>query len=79
MIHIKLFEDFKLKHIELQDVIDCIKNNGFVYSKSIKDYPEADGETPIKALSVDNDGLVTVDIDGKEYEIDLENIEKVDY
>jgi len=73
MIHIKLFEDFKLKHIKHQDIVDCIKNGGFVYAKSVKEYPEASIEEPIRPVSVDNDGLVTVDIDGQEYEVDLEN------
>jgi ribosome maturation factor RimP len=28
-------------------------------------------------MSVDDDGLITVEIDGKEYEVELKNVDKI--
>ena len=36
MKYIKLFEDFKFKNITQDDIIHCIKNNGYIYTKIIK-------------------------------------------
>lgn len=81
---IKLFEDFKNNNeegnlITIDDVIDCIKNNGFIYTKIIKDLPNNDPDESLKALSVDNDGVVTIEYDNNEYEVDIKNISKLEY
>jgi len=78
MRHLNKFEDFKYKFITQEDIINCIKNSGYIYTKIVKDLPESDSEEPIRPLSVDNDGLITVEIGGKEYEVDLKNVEKID-
>ena len=79
MMHLNKFEDFKYKNFTIQDIIQCVKNNGYIYAKIVNDYPDNDVESPLRALSVDNDGLVTVEIDGGEYEVGIDNIEKIDY
>jgi hypothetical protein len=80
---IKLFEDFKNNNeegtlITQDDIINCIKKRGLVYATIVKDFPEnpKEGMTPV---DIDEDGLVTVEYEGKEYTIDLNDIEKIEF
>lgn len=81
---IKLFENFRKNNedgslITLEDVINCIKNGGVVYATIIKDLPDNDPEESLRPVSVDNDGLVTIEYEGNEYEIELSNISKIEF
>lgn len=81
---IKLFEDFKQNNeegtlITMDDIINCIKEKGVIYATIIKDYPENNPKDPITPVDIDEDGLVTVEINGKEYYIDLDKVEKIEY
>jgi hypothetical protein len=81
---IKYFEDFKQNNeegslITLNDIIKCIKGEGVVYATAIKDLPGIEEEEPLRPVSVDEDGLVTIEYDGNEYGIDLHNIKKIDF
>lgn len=71
-------ESIKLKNITSEDVIKTIKGGGRVFATIIKDFPNNDPKEPLTPVSIDDDGLVTVEYDGKEYEVDLEDIEKID-
>ena len=75
---IKTFESFKVKNITSEDVIKTIKGGGRVFATIVKDFPNNDPKEPLTPVSIDDDGLVTVEYDGKEYEVDLEHIEKID-
>jgi hypothetical protein len=80
---IKLFEDFKQNNeegtlITQDDIIKCIKKRGVIYATIIKEYPGNDPKEPITPVDIDEDGLITVDIDGKKYSIDLKNVEKIE-
>jgi len=82
MKKLKLYEDFISNNIigdiiKEEDIISCIKNGGVVYATIIKDYPDNDPNTALRPVSIDEYGVVTVEIDGSEYEIDIKNIEKV--
>ena len=84
MKHIKLYEDFKTNNqegslITIDDIIDCIKNDGGIYATIIKNLPDNDPKEPLSPVSIDDDGLVTIEYDGSEYEIKLDNIEKVEF
>ena len=76
---IKLFEDFKNNNEEGTLIINCIKNRGVIYATIIKDHPGNDPEEPITPVDIDEDGLVTVEYEGKEYTIDLKDIEKIEF
>lgn len=76
---IKLFEDFKVNNFTLEDVIKCIKDNGVIYATIVKDLPDNDPKEPLRAVSVDDDGLITVEFDGNEYQVDLSDVEKIEY
>ena len=79
MKYLKLYEDFKQKSISQDDIIKCIDNGGIIYSEIVNDYPGNNSDEPMKPLSIDEDGLVTVDIDGHNYEVDLKNITRIEY
>jgi len=79
MKHLKLFEDFKSKNITLEDIRKCILSKGLIWATIIKDLPHNDPENPINPMSVDDDGLITVEINGKEYEVELKNVDKIEF
>lgn len=81
---IKLFEDFKSNNeegnlITLDDIINCIKNNGVIYATIIKNLPDNDPEEPLKPLSVDDDGLITIEYNDNEYEVDIKNVKNIEF
>jgi hypothetical protein len=81
---IKLFEDFKQNNeegtlITIDDIIKCIKKRGVIYSTIVKEYPGNDPKDPITPVDIDEDGLITVEIEGREYYVDLDDVEKIEY
>lgn len=80
---IKIFEDFKKNNIEgtlitQDDIIMCIGENGSIYATIIKDFPGNNPKEPLTPIDIDEDGLITVEIDGKQYNIDLNDVEKIE-
>lgn len=76
---IMMFEDFKQKNITLDDVVRCIDNGGVLYATIIENFPDNDPEIPLNPVSVDEDGMVTVEIDSDNYEVHLKNIDKIEW
>ena len=76
---LKLYEDFKDSKYKIEDIIRCIENDGVIYSTIILDFPDNNPNDPLKPLSVDDDGNITVDVDGNIYEVDLKDVDKIDY
>ncbi len=76
---IKLFEDFKESDITIDDVINTIKNDGMIWTKSIKDYEDHKTDTPIKPIEIDNNGDISVELDGNIYYTKLNYVYKIDY
>jgi hypothetical protein len=85
MKYIKIFEEFKKMNnqegslITIEDILKCIKSGGVVYATTIKNFPDNDPEKPLRPVNVDDDGEVTIEFEGKEYEVNLRNIESVDF
>jgi hypothetical protein len=84
MKRIKLFEDFKQNNeegtlITMNDIINCIKKRGVIYATIIKEYPDNNPKDPITPVDIDEDGLITVEIDGNEYYVDLNDVEKIEF
>lgn len=77
-----LFEDFRNNVggdlITNDNIIDCIVNGGLIYATIIKDFPGNDPKEGLRPVDIDNDGLITVLIDGSEHYIDIKNVEKVE-
>lgn len=83
MKHIKLFEDFKQNNdegtlITQDDMIKCIKNGGRIFTDIVHNLPD-NPTTGIKAVDIDEDGLITVEIDSKTYTVDLQDVKKIEY
>jgi hypothetical protein len=83
MIWIKLFEDFKKNNeegtlITEDDIINCIKKGGLVFSTIVHNFPDNDPEQGMRPVDIDKDGLITVEVDGKEYNVDLNDVEKIE-
>lgn len=79
MRYLKVYEDFKQKNITIDDIVKCIDNGGVIYATAIHNFPDNDPELPLKPISVDNYGGVTIEIDGKLYEVQLKNIDKIEW
>lgn len=78
MKYLKLFEDYKVKGITINDIIQCIENDGVIYCDIIHDYPNHDKDDKLKPISVDNN-TVSVIIDGINYDINIEDITKIEF
>lgn len=81
---IKLFEDFKNNNeegtlITKEDIINVIKHGGVIYATIVKNFPNNDPKEPLKVVDIDEEGLVTVEFDNKEYCVDLKDIESIEY
>ncbi len=81
---IRLFEDFKNNNeegtlITQEDIIKCIENRGLLFTTIVHDYPDNNPEMGLSPVDIDEDGLITVDIDGKQYTVDLNDVEKIEY
>jgi hypothetical protein len=84
MKRIKLFEDFKKNNeegtlITQDDIIKCIKERGIIYSTIVHDLPENNPKEGMTPIDIDEDGLITVEVDGKQYNIDLNDVEKIEF
>jgi hypothetical protein len=76
---IKLYEEFQDSKVSIEDIIDCIEKGGQIYSDIVKEYPKNDPNEPLTPLSIDDDGIIAVEIDGRNYEIDIKDVKKIDY
>jgi hypothetical protein len=72
-----ILERFKYDNITLDDIINCISNGGFIYSKIVKGLPDNDPDKPLKPVDVDDDGLITIDYEGNLYSVDLKDVDKI--
>lgn len=79
MRYIKMYEMFKQNNITLDDIINCIDLGGVIYSNTVRNLPKNNPDEPIHPVSVDNDGLITVEIEGRNYEVDLKDVKKIEY
>lgn len=84
MKRLKLFEDFKKNNQEgtlltQDDIVNCIKERGLIFSDIVHNYPDNNPEEGMTPVDIDEDGLITVDIDGKEYTVDLNDVKKIEF
>ncbi len=77
MKRLLLFEDFKQSKITEDDIIKCIKTGGKIFTNIVRDYPDNNPDLPVSPISVSDD-IVTVDIDGQNYEVKLKDIIRVE-
>jgi hypothetical protein len=72
-------ESIKLKNFTIDDIIKCIRNKGYIYATIINNFPKNLAKEPLNPMSIDDDGLITIEFDGKEYEVELKNVEKIEF
>lgn len=76
MYHTPLIKESN--HYDIDDIIKCIERGGSIYATIVDKFPENDPKEPLSPVSVDEDGLVTINKDGRHYEIKLKNIDRVE-
>lgn len=74
---IKLFDQFDYLRFSEDDIINVIKRKDYIYVKNIKNLPDHDEEDPVRPLDIDEDGLITIEVDGRNYEVKLKNVTKL--
>ena len=79
MKYLKLFEDYKVKGITINDIISCIENDGIIYCDMIHDLPDHDKEDKLTPISVEDDGIVSVILGGVNYDINIKDISRIEY
>ena len=84
MRYLKIYEDFKKNNqegslITMEDILNCIKFGGVIYATIIKEFPNNDPKSALRPVNIDEDGEVTVEFEGKEYEVNLRNIESIEF
>jgi hypothetical protein len=80
---IKLFEDFKQNNeagdlLKQEDIIKCIEKGGILYATIVQEIPENDPKEPLKAIDIDEDGLITVEQNNKIGYVKLKDVEKIE-
>lgn len=64
--------------ISVDDIIKVIKEGGYIYAKNVKDYDNHKTEDKIKPIEIDNDGNISVEIDGHIYYTKLRYVYKIE-
>jgi hypothetical protein len=80
---IKLFEDFKKNNevgdlLKQEDIIKCIEKGGIMYATIVQEIPDNDPKEPLKAIDIDEDGLITIEQNNKIGYVKLEDVEKIE-
>jgi Ca2+-binding EF-hand superfamily protein len=81
---IKLFEDFKQNNeagdlLKQEDIIKCIEKGGILYATIVQEMPENDPKEALKAIDIDEDGLITVEQNNKIGYVKIEDVEKIEF
>lgn len=71
---LKLFKEFSESLFSLDDIVDLIETGGLIRVKNIKNLPNHDESNPVKPISVDNDGLITISTDSGNFEVEMDNV-----
>jgi hypothetical protein len=81
---LKLFEDFKQNNeegdlLKQEDIIKCIEKGGIMYATIVQEIPENDPKEPLKAIDIDEDGLITIEQNNKIGYVKIEDVEKIEF
>lgn len=82
MKYLKLFEDYKVNNITIDDIINVIKNNGYLYSDVlIDDNPDHkhNPEDKLIPVDIDDDGMISIDINGDVHYAKLEWVNRIEW
>lgn len=81
---LKLFEDFKQNNeegdlLKQEDIIKCIEKGGIMYATIVQEITDNDPKEPLKAVDIDEDGLITVEQNNKIGYVKIEDVEKIEF
>jgi hypothetical protein len=81
---LKLFEDFKQNNeegdlLKQEDIIKCIEKGGIMYATIVQEIPDNDPKEPLKAIDIDEDGLITIEQNNKIGYVKIEDVEKIEF
>ena len=81
---LKLFEDFKQNNeegdlLKQEDIIKCIEKGGIMYATIVQEIPDNDPKEPLKAVDIDEDGLIAVEQNNKIGYVKIEDVEKIEF
>jgi len=81
---LKLFEDFKQNNekgdlLKQEDIIKCIEKGGIMYATIVQEIPDNDPKEALKAIDIDEDGLITVEQNNKIGYVKIEDVEKIEF
>jgi len=77
MKHLKLYEDFESSPISEESIRKCIKM-GKTIDVEIVQGKKGKPDEPLRPVSIE-DGIVTVEIDGELYEVELDDVKKINF
>jgi predicted AAA+ superfamily ATPase len=77
--YIKLFEDFKVNNITIDDIIEVIKYNGKIFVSNIDDYKIEKEDESYTAVDVYDDGTIYLDINSNTYQTRLEWVTRIEW
>lgn len=80
----KISEKYKLNNIEgdlikEEDILNCIKTKGVIYTDIVEDLPEDIADMPLNPIDIDSEGNVTIEYGGDYHNVLLDNIKRVEY
>ena len=73
-------EDYKVNNITEDDIIQCIKSGGTIYSDIVSEHPNNKdwNNEPLTPTDIENNEI-TVDIDGTPHYVKLENVKRIEW
>lgn len=74
---LKLFREFSESTFSVDDIVKSIEAGDLLRVKNIKNLPDHDESDPVKPISVDDDGLVTISTDSGDFEVTIDNIKEI--
>lgn len=71
---LKLFKEFSESTFSVDDIIKSIEDGYLLKVKNIKNLPDHNESDPVKPVSVDDDGLITISTNFGDFEVEIDNV-----
>jgi hypothetical protein len=73
-------ENYKVNNITEQDIVDCIKAGGVIYSEIVSEYSDNENweKEPLTPFDIE-DGRIGVKIEGNPHYVNLEDVKRVEW
>jgi len=71
---LKLFKEFSESTFSVDDIVKSIEDGYLLKVKNIKNLPDHNESDPVKPVSVDDDGLITISTNFGDFEVEINNV-----